>query len=135
MTRLLTAATAASLVALPLTGCSLTVEICRDLDVTLSDRAVTAGDPVAVTVDTVTVSCADRGDQPAPDLEGPALIFLLEPGSGLIASSVGVPLDEDGHGVATLETSAAMVAGSYDVVLGGFVDEGTSLGRLEVSAP
>ncbi|SEJ46394.1 hypothetical protein [Demequina mangrovi] len=135
MRPLVAAMTAAALGAIPLTGCGLEVTICHDLEVTLAPAEVVAGESVEVTVETVRANCADRAVEPSYEEDEPVVLTLFERGSDLISSDVGVLLDEDGHGTATLETWTDMAPGEYVLYEGGFFEPVTERAALTVTAP
>ena len=99
-----------------LSGCSSSPDNCPRPTIELSPTQLTEGETVAVTVTQAWATCdwRGRGDEP---YEGPILITVMDSQVTSIATTVGVLIDENGAGSATLDTSD-LGPGTYPVYTG-----------------
>ena len=109
-------AAVAALAAVSMSGCSSSADNCHSPAITLSPVALREGDTVQVTVTDAWETCDWRGNGDEPH-EGPILITVMDSGVNSIAATVGVLIDANGAGSATLDTSD-LAPGTYPVFTG-----------------
>ena len=106
----------ATVATLSLSGCSSSADNCKGPAITLSPTGLHEGDTVQVTVTGAWETCDWRGHGDKPH-EGPILITAMNSEANSIVTDVGVLIDANGAGSATLDTSH-LAPGTYPVFTG-----------------
>ena len=101
---------------LSLSGCSSSADNCQGPVITLSPVELHEGDTVQVTVTDAWETCDWRGNGDEPH-EGPIVITVMNSEANSIVADVGVLIDANGAGSATLDTSD-LAPGTYPVFTG-----------------
>ena len=109
-------AAVAAVAAVSLSGCSSSADNCHGPVITVSPVALHEGDSVQVTVTDAWETCDWRGHGDEPH-EGPLVITVMDSEAKSIATDVGVLIDPEGAGSATLDTSD-LAPGTYPVYAG-----------------